>query len=73
MTTVSSLGYYPSHQLPLFGVTWPVSSSTRSISPCRECGLRIGVVGEGAGPHYQSLRCLHGHFQCWLPRPRETN
>jgi hypothetical protein len=50
-------------QLTLFPSIWPVSSETRSISPCVVCGVRCGIVGEGSGPHWRSLRCVHGHFR----------
>jgi hypothetical protein len=71
MTPTSSASCIPLQgQLPLFPPLWTVNSTMRPISPCPTCGLRIGAVGPGSGPHYQSLRCSAGHFVAWLPRPK---
>jgi hypothetical protein len=62
MTPPSSAACYPSQQLPLFGLAWPVDAETRTTPPCHRCGATVGFEAEGVGPHHRALRCRCGAF-----------
>jgi hypothetical protein len=62
----------PGAQRELFGLAVSLKPNFSKLpTPCARCGATIGFVGTGAGPHFARLVCSAGHFQRWLPKPKE--
>lgn len=56
-------------QIGLFGVAFAANDRTMSCEACKICGATNAYIDAGRGPHWASLKCAHGHFLRWLPKP----